>query len=215
MGGTISGLYAVTPDCADTEELVRQVEAAVRGGARVVQYRNKSAPASLRLMQAKRVAAVCAMAGACLIVNDDVGIARDSGADGVHLGGNDADLGEARSVLGRGKLIGVSCYNEIERAREAVAQGASYIAFGSFFPSSTKPAAVRATLDLLRQAKRELSVPVVAIGGIDAGNAGVLVDAGADCVAVVRALFDAADIEVAARRISSLFASPFRQEAIR
>jgi thiamine-phosphate pyrophosphorylase len=214
MTRKISGLYAVTPDRAETDELARQVEAAVRGGARFVQYRNKSAPPSLRLSQATRVAVVCAGAGARMIVNDDARIARDAGADGVHLGRGDGTVDGARRLLGPDKLIGVSCYNELERAREAVEQGADYIAFGSFFASFTKPGAVRATLDLLHQAKHELLAPVVAIGGIDANNAGVLVRAGADSVAVARAVFDAPDIEDAARRISALFASPPFQETL-
>ena len=214
MTGTISGLYAITPVCADTDELVRQVAAAVRGGARIVQYRNKSATASLKLSQASRLAVVCAEAGARMVVNDDPALARAAGADGVHLGRNDAPLAEARELLGPGKLIGVSCYNDIGRAREAVAQGADYIAFGSFFPSSTKPDAVRAAPELLRQAKREFATPVVAIGGIDEDNAAALVDAGADSVAVISALFGVADIEAAARRVSALFERTHHQEAI-
>lgn len=215
MGRKISGLYAVTPDRTDTEGLARQVEAAVRGGAYFVQYRNKSAPASLRLEQARRLAAVCAKTGARMIVNDDAELAREAGADGVHLGRDDGEIDAARRLLGHGKLIGVSCYDELPRARAAAAQGADYIAFGSFYPSSTKPAAAHATLDLLHQAKRQISIPIVAIGGIDADNARALLDAGADSVAVVSALFDAADVETAARRISSLFASTLLQESIR
>jgi len=215
MGRIINGLYAVTPDRSDTEALVLQVEAAVRGGARLVQYRNKTAPPMLQRQQAQRLATLCADLGASLIVNDSVDIAAESGAGGVHLGRDDGDVGAARRRLGGGKCVGVSCYDEIGRARAAVAQGADYIAFGSFFPSPTKPRAVRATLELLRQAKREFAIPVVAIGGIDADNAGALIEAGADSVAVVSALFDAADIESAARRISALFANQTLQETIR
>lgn len=215
MDRIINGLYVVTPDRSDTEALARQVEAAVRGGARVVQYRNKSASPTLQRQQALRLATLCGKLGVRLIVNDSVDIAVESGADGVHLGRDDGDVGTARRQLGRGKYIGISCYDEIGRAREAVAQGADYIAFGSFFSSPTKPQAVRASLELLRQAKREFAIPVVAIGGIDAENAGALIESGADSVAVVSALFDAADIENAARRISALFANQTLQETIR
>jgi thiamine-phosphate pyrophosphorylase len=215
MSRTISGLYAVTPDRSDTEALARQVEAAVRGGARFVQYRNKSAPLPLQLSQARRLAALCGRLGARLIVNDSIDVALESGADGVHLGRDDGDVAAARRRLGQERCIGVSCYDEIERAREAIAQGADYVAFGSFHRSPTKPSAARATLDLLRQAKRAFPTPVVAIGGIDADNAGAVIEAGADSVAVISALFDAADIESAARGIAALFANKTIQEAIR
>ena len=215
MGRTIRGLYAVTPDRPDTEALLRQVEAAVRGGAGFVQYRNKSAPQSLQLSQARRLAKLCGRLGARLIVNDDIDIALESGADGVHLGRDDGEVAAARQRLGKDRFIGVSCYDEMGRARAAVAQGADYIAFGSFYPSPTKPSAARATPDLLRQAKQAFPTPVVAIGGIDADNAGALIGAGADSVAVISALFDAADIESAARGIAALFANRSLQEATR
>lgn len=205
MRKTISGLYAVTPGLSDPELLAGKVEAALRGGARVVQYRNKAAGERLRHDQAVRIARLCRDAGACFIVNDSIDLARKVAADGVHLGKDDEGVGAARAVLGPGKLIGVSCYNELWRAREAVAQGADYIAFGSFFPSPTKPGAVTADRDLLRAAK-EFSLPIVAIGGITADNAAGLIEAGADAVAVLSAVFDAPDVERAARRIAGLFA---------
>lgn len=207
MRRTISGLYAVTPGLADSALLTSKVEAALRGGARVVQYRNKAADERLRHEQALRIARVCRDAGACFIVNDSIELARDVAADGVHLGKDDSGIGAARAALGPGKLIGVSCYNQLWRARDAVAQGADYIAFGSFFQSPNKPGAVTASGDLLRAAK-ELSRPVVAIGGITADNAAALIEAGADAVAVVSAVFDAPDVERAARRIAGLFAEP-------
>jgi len=184
--------------------LTNKVEAALRGGARVVQYRNKAADERLRHEQALQIARLCRGAGACFIVNDSIELARDVAADGVHLGKGD-DVGAARALLGPGKLIGVSCYNQLWRARDAVAQGADYVAFGSFFPSPTKPGAVTASRDLLRAAK-EFSLPVVAIGGITPDNAAGLIEAGADAVAVVSAVFDAPDVERAARRIAGLFA---------
>ena len=205
MRKTISGLYAVTPGLADPELLAGKVEAALRGGARVVQYRNKDAGEQLRHEQAVRIARLCRDAGACFIVNDSVELARKVAADGVHLGKDDEGVGAARALLGPGKLIGVSCYNELWRARDAVAQGADYIAFGSFFPSPTKPGAVTAARNLLRAAK-EFSLPIVAIGGITPDNAAGLIEAGADAVAVLSAVFDAPDVERAARRIARLFA---------
>ena len=205
MRKTISGLYAITPALADPELLAGKVEAALRGGAHVVQYRNKAAGEPLRHEQAVRIAQLCRAAGACFIVNDSIELARKVAADGVHLGKDDEGVGAARALLGPGKLIGVSCYNELWRARDAVAQGADYIAFGSFFPSPTKPGAVTAARDLLRAAK-EFSLPIVAIGGITPGNAAGLIEAGADAVAVLSAVFDAPDVERAARRIAALFA---------
>ena len=205
MRKTISGLYAITPGLADPELLAGKVEAALRGGARVVQYRNKAAGEPLRHEQAVRIARLCRAAGACFIVNDSIELARKVAADGVHLGKDDEGVGAARALLGPGKLIGVSCYNELWRARDAVAQGADYIAFGSFFPSPTKPGAGTAARDLLRAAK-EFSVPIVAVGGITPDNAAGLIEAGADAVAVLSAVFDAPDVERAARRVAGLFA---------
>jgi thiamine-phosphate pyrophosphorylase len=205
MSRTISGLYAVTPELADSVLLRSKVEAVLRGGARVVQYRNKAADERLRHDQALQIARLCRDAGACFIVNDSIELAHDVAADGVHLGKDDVGVGTARALLGPGKLIGVSCYNQLWRARDAVAQGADYVAFGSLFPSPTKPGAVMASRDLLRAAK-EFSLPIVAIGGITPDNAAGLIEAGADSVAVVSAVFDAPDIEGAARRIARLFA---------
>jgi thiamine-phosphate pyrophosphorylase len=205
MRKTVSGLYAVTPELVDSVLLTSKVEAALRGGARVVQYRSKAADERLRHEQASQMARLCREAGACFIVNDSIELACEVAADGVHLGKDDGGVGAARALLGPGKLIGVSCYNQLWRARDAVAQGADYIAFGSFFPSPTKPGAVTASRDLLRAAK-EFSLPIVAIGGITPDNAAGLIVAGADAVAVVSAVFDVADVERAARRIAGLFA---------
>ncbi|MEO8164628.1 MAG: thiamine phosphate synthase, partial [Betaproteobacteria bacterium] len=172
MNKRVSGLYAVTPELTDTGALVRKVEAALRGGARVVQYRTKSIGDSLRRIQAEELARLCRERNALFIINDSIELARWVDADGVHLGKHDADLSAARSALKPGKLIGVSCYNDMALARTATAQGADYVAFGSFFPSVTKPAALRADEQLLRIATTELDLPVVAIGGIDEHNAG-------------------------------------------
>ncbi|HEY3180685.1 MAG TPA: thiamine phosphate synthase [Casimicrobiaceae bacterium] len=199
----LRGLYAVTPALDDTTLLLAKVAAALEGGATAVQYRCKDATESLRQMQALALARLHAARGALLIVNDDPALAANVGADGVHLGEDDASIMSARELLGPDRIIGVSCYNDFDRARAAVDAGADYVAFGSFFPSSTKPSARRADLELLRRA-RSLDVPVVAIGGIDADNARTLIDAGADAVAVITAVFlhdDPADVRAAAKSI--------------
>lgn len=208
MNKPVSGLYAVTPELTDSIALVSKVDAALRGGARVIQYRSKSIPDSLRRSQAGEIARLCRIWNALFIVNDSVELAREVDADGVHLGKDDGDVLAARTMLGPGKLIGVSCYDEIGRAREAVSQGADYVAFGSFFSSSTKPQALRAGTELLQIAASEIALPVVAIGGITEDNAAGLIAAGADAVAVVSALFDALDVEAQARRFARLFQMP-------
>jgi thiamine-phosphate pyrophosphorylase len=208
MNKPVSGLYAVTPELADTIALGGKVDAALRGGARVIQYRSKSTEEALLRAQATEIARLCRTWNALFIVNDSVELAREVDADGVHLGKDDADVGMARAMLGRAKLIGVSCYNEMERARAAVSRGADYVAFGSFFPSATKPLALRAGTELLRIAASEITLPVIAIGGINEDNAAELIAAGADAVAVVSALFDAPDIEAQARRFARLFEVP-------
>jgi thiamine-phosphate pyrophosphorylase len=201
----VSGLYAVTPDNADTIWLVAAVEAALKGGARLIQYRNKAALPRLRREQACALRAVCARFDRPLIVNDDLDAALASGADGVHVGADDAPISAAREALGPGKLVGVSCYGSLERARAARDSGADYVAFGSFFPSRVKPHAVAAPVTLLGAARREIDLPLVAIGGITAENGERLVAAGADALAVISSVFGAADIEAAARGFNRLF----------
>ena len=143
--------------------------------------------------------------GAILIVNDDSTLAQEVGADGVHLGRGDESVEKARNRLGSDRIIGVSCYNDLERARAAQAAGADYVAFGSFFPSSTKPAAVRASMSLLRDAKAELNLPVVAIGGINIVNAETLIEAGVDCLALISGLFQSSEVEKETRAYLQLF----------
>jgi thiamine-phosphate pyrophosphorylase len=193
----LRGLYAVTPDLADTEALVARAVAALAGGACAIQYRNKAADRALKRAQAAALARVRATHGGLYIVNDDVELAAAVGADGVHLGEDDGSVAAARAVLGAERIIGVSCYNDLERARAAVEEGADYVAFGSFFPSAVKPGARRAEVALL-DAARALGVPIVAIGGIDAGNARELFARGADAVAVISAVFGAPDVKAAA-----------------
>jgi thiamine-phosphate pyrophosphorylase len=201
----ISGLYALTPDISDTEELTARVDAAIAGGASAVQYRNKSAPLALKLEQARSLRRICRDHATLFIVNDDVDLALAVDADGVHLGKDDASVAAARSRLGRSAVVGVSCYDDLERAAAAVGAGADYIAFGSFFSSAVKPEAARANASLLTAAKSRWTLPVVAIGGITAANAVSLIDAGADAVAVISAVFEARDVKSAAKAIARLF----------
>ena len=204
---SLTGLYAVTPDLADTPALVRGVEAALAGGARAIQYRNKAADAALAGAQATALAQLHAARGGLYIVNDDPALAAAVDADGVHLGKDDGPIADARELIGPERIIGVSCYDRFELAEAAVAAGADYVAFGSFHVSSVKPGARRADISLLRQAKA-LGVPVVAIGGITAENARVLFAAGADAVAVISAVFEHAEasaIARAARAIDAVF----------
>lgn len=193
----LRGLYAITPDLADSEELLRRAQSAIQGGVRILQYRNKTAPAAQRRAEAIALVELARRHGSCLIVNDDLELALEAGADGVHLGREDGGLAAARARL-HGKLLGASCYDSIAAARAAVAAGADYVAFGSVFASPTKPAAVRAPLALFAAA-RSLGVPLVAIGGITLENAPQVLRAGADCVAVISDLFDAPDVAERAR----------------
>jgi len=201
----VSGLYAVTPDSADTPALLAKVEAALAGGARLLQYRNKTAGAALRLIQGRALLALCWEYQVPLIINDHLDLALALDADGLHLGSDDGSLAAARRRLGHGKILGASCYRLLESAVEAQQAGVDYVAFGGFFPSTIKPSTIRAPLGLLGEAKQRLSVPVVAIGGITLDNAPQLVAAGADGVAVISALFEGADIQRTARRFSALF----------
>lgn len=205
------GLYAITPETADTERLLAQVEAALAGGAAAVQYRDKSGDVARRHEQASELVALCRRFEAPLIVNDDLRLADLCDADGVHLGRDDGSLREARIILGKSKFIGASCYQSLDLAQAAQAAGADYVAFGSFFPSPTKPAAGRADTALLRAAAPLIHVPLVAIGGIALTNAPALLDAGADSLAVLSALFEAPDIRAAAHDLNRLFLTESEQ----
>ena len=204
---SIRGLYAVTPDTTDTAQLAQWIEAALAGGAALVQYRNKTADTRLRKVQACALQVLCEAHSVPLIINDDPELAATIGAAGVHVGQDDGSLRAARASIGSGKILGASCYNRIDAAVAAEADGADYVAFGSFFPSTVKPDAVKATPELLRDARKRLRVPIVAIGGITLDNAGQLISAGVDAVAVISALFGAPDVRVAAQEFDKLFAS--------
>ena len=205
MSHPISGLYAIADTgLLDSHSLLEKSEAVLRGGARILQYRDKTGNVELRHQQAMALAALCTKYGAQFIINDDIELAAELGA-GVHVGKDDAALLTARKRLGENAIIGVSCYNDLQRALTAQQQGASYVAFGRFFPSSSKPDAVQAQPALLQTAKQKLSVPIVAIGGINADNAASLINAGADAVAVIHDLFGSDDPEKAAAQYQVLF----------
>ena len=205
----VTGLYAVTPDLADTALLAVLVDAALDGGATMVQYRNKSADEALRRAQAQRLSEVCAAHDRPLIVNDHLALALSIDGAGLHVGGDDfADLFAVRAALGPTRILGVSCYRSIDRARDAVAAGADYVAFGSVFASITKPAAPPAALSLFGDA-RPLGAALVGIGGITRDNLPSLIDAGADAAAVIGELFavrDPAIVRARARLLASAFA---------
>jgi len=213
-GAKLRGLYVITDTALiPDEQFSARVAAALRGGARIVQYRDKRDSPALRLKLATDMVRLCREFGALSIINDDIELAAQVGADGVHIGQDDAALSHARERLGQGAIIGVSCYNRLELAIEAEQQGADYVAFGAFFPSRTKPNAVPVSLDVLREAKEKLTIPSCAIGGITPENAQPLVDAGADMLAVISAIFSAADSEAEAREFMYLFATEPRYRA--
>ena len=200
------GLYAITaPMAGGPDALAAAVAAAIEGGARIVQYRDKSADADRRLLEAGALRETCHARAIPFLVNDDVALAAATGADGVHVGLDDASVREAREALGPGAIVGATCHASLERAREAVRAGADYVAFGSFFASPTKPRATPAPVELLEVARSELEVPIAAIGGIDATRGKRLLGAGASYLAVVSGVFGARDVRGAARSYACLF----------
>ncbi|MCB1560089.1 MAG: thiamine phosphate synthase [Xanthomonadales bacterium] len=201
---TARGVYAITPDESDDERLLARCEAVLAGGVRWLQYRNKAASMATRARQATQLLPLCRSRGVALIINDDLDIATAVGADGVHLGLGDGSIAAARAALGVDAIIGSTCHNRLDLAERAAAEGASYVAFGAFFPSPTKPGAVQATPELLALSQ-SLGLPRVAIGGINADNARLLIDAGADLIAAISAIFDADDPQAATRQLAHLF----------
>lgn len=200
------GLYAITdPELTPGEQLVPACEAALAGGAVMLQYRDKAATEAERHSRARSLRALCERYGARLIVNDDARLAHSVAAHGVHLGQQDDTPDGARRLLGPEAIIGVSCHDEPELARAAARRGVDYVALGRFFPSHTKPGAPPASLETLRGLRHELALPIVAIGGVNPDNALELIRAGADLVAVIHDLFSAPDIEARARQFRACF----------
>ncbi|WP_287029926.1 thiamine phosphate synthase [Pseudomonas sp. UBA6310] len=207
----LRGLYAIT----DSQLLaggksLPYVEAALKGGARLLQYRDKSSDDARRLREAEALRELCARHGAQLIINDDAELAARLGV-GLHLGQGDGSLAAARALLGRKAIIGATCHARLDLAEQAIREGASYVAFGRFFDSNTKPGAPAASLELLAQARQLAGLPIVAIGGVTLDNAPSLIAHGASLVAVIHALFsaeNAAEVERRAHAFSALFATP-------
>lgn len=205
----LRGLYAITDSTLLADgRLLPYAEAALRGGARLLQYRDKSDNAATRLREADALRELCERHGATLVINDDAELAARLGV-GLHLGQEDGSLAAARALLGRRTIIGATCHASIELAEQARREGASYVAFGRFFNSSTKPGAPAATLEMLQQARQHIALPIVAIGGVTLDNTPQLIACGASLVAVVHALFaadSASEVERRARAFSALFA---------
>jgi thiamine-phosphate pyrophosphorylase len=204
----LHGLYAITPDWNDTRRLLTVTEAILDAGCRILQYRNKATSDCHRQEQAVALRGLTRKYAARLIINDDLDLALFCAADGVHLGEDDGQLAAARARLdaaGPGKILGASCYQSLSLALAAAQAGVNYVAFGSFFASPTKPHAQRADPALIAAAKRETGLPICAIGGITLANAGGLIAAGADMLAVISALYDAPETRLAALKFSQLF----------
>lgn len=203
----LQGLYVITDSAllADDSQLLAGVVAAIEGGAKLVQYRDKSTDLDKRLRQSRALLKLCRQHHVPLLINDDLSLAVEIGADGVHVGSDDASLTEARRTLGEQAIIGVSCYNQLTLAQQAQQEGADYVAFGRFFSSHTKPNAIQADVALLHQAAREITLPIVAIGGITPQNGAPLVDAGADMLAVIHGVFAQPNIQAAAMQYSKIF----------
>lgn len=204
----LKGLYVITDRPLSLERnqpIDQMVNKAIEGGARIIQYRNKQSALTIRRYEAKLLAEICKEHQVTFLINDDVEMAMEVNADGVHLGQNDTPYAIARKLLGQDKIIGITCHAQIELAREAAEQGADYVAFGRFYPSNSKPTASPASLDILQQARAELSIPVCAIGGITIDNASTLIEHGADMLAVIEAVLGAPRIKQAAQAISQQF----------
>lgn len=202
----LNGLYAITDERLIAEENFNHIiESALQGGTRIIQYRDKSDNQKKRLQQASNLRALCQQYQALCIINDDIELAKAVAADGVHLGKEDTSLTQARQLLGEDAIIGVSCYNDLSLALDAEKNSASYVAFGAFFSSPTKPHAVNADLNIIARAKQQLSIPVCAIGGITDKNIQQLIQQGTDMAAVISSLFSADDVKHRADRLSSHF----------
>lgn len=201
----MKGLYLVTPDWDDTQKLLQVTEAGLRGGAALVQYRHKTASAQLRREQAAALQALCREHGKPFIINDHVDLCIELDADGIHVGGTDASVAQVRAAVGPGKIVGASCYGTLQLARDAHAAGASYVAFGGFYPSRVKKYDMKTPPEIVSQAKAEIPLPNVVIGGMTQENCTPLVALGADMVAVISSVYMTDDPESAARGFAVLF----------
>ncbi len=203
----LKGLYAITRESkGNTARLIDDVQAALQGGVRILQYRDKSDNPVLRRQEAYELLDLCNAFSASLIINDDIKLAASIGAHGVHLGKNDEGIDVARSILGAQVIVGVSCYNHLPCANKAEQKGADYVAFGSFFPSPTKPTATPAPIALLNTWKNH-ATPICAIGGVTLNRAPALIDAGADMLAIISNLWDSNNIQNHARAYCQLWST--------
>lgn len=189
----------------DSDCMLKSIERSLEGGTTVIQYRDKSTDQTKRLKQAGSLKQLCDRYNAALLINDDIQLAKQCGAAGVHLGQSDGTVTEARKILGTEAIIGVTCHDSIELAVQAHSEGADYVAFGAFFPSKTKPDAKPAPIDLIARVKSKVNLPIVAIGGITIDNAQQIITAGADMVAVIHALYAQDDIRKTAQNFHQLF----------
>ncbi len=201
----LQGLYVITDPILCGSRIIENIEQAIDGGANIIQYRNKTANKQQQLNEAQAVQVLCQRQQRLFIINDDIALALAVNADGVHLGQTDGNIRSAREQLGKQKIIGVTCHSDLDAAKAAQLQGADYVAFGRFYPSHTKPAAPPAEIDILHQAKAQLRLPVVAIGGVTIENASTLINAGADMLAVIHAVFAQDNIKKSAQNFSQLF----------
>ena len=203
----IRGLYAITPDRTDDDLLISQVEQVINGGVKLIQYRAKTIGKNQKKIQASALKALCDKRNVKLIINDDIELSMHLDTFGVHLGKDDDTINKARKILGPNKCIGASCYNSIDRAKEAHKQSADYIAFGAFYPTPTKPHAPRASAELIAQARTFYKLPIVAIGGITLENIPNLLDKDINAVALISSIFNAGNIEARTRKICNLLES--------
>ena len=214
MKTVISGIYAITPDVGDTDELINIVGHALRGGVKLFQYRNKSADKKLKVEQAEQLLKLIRGHGGALIINDDLSILETVDADGLHVGGDDIGVEIARKALTKEKILGVSCYSDVERAAWGERAGADYVAFGSMYKTTSKVHAENASLETLRRARAFCSLPVVAIGGINRDNLQEVVLAGADSVAIIQGIFGASDIFREAQFCRKIFVNALQAKRI-
>lgn len=203
---TISGLYAITPELENTDDLLGKTRQVLEGGAQLIQYRNKSANRILLKEQAELLLQLCREYEVPLIINDYLDLAIEIDADGLHVGQHDAAIVKARNQLGDNKIIGASCYNNLVLAIQAEKEGADYVAFGAFFPSSTKPNAVSVTVNLICEAKKKIAAPIVGIGGIRVTNARKVIQSGCAAIAVCNDLFHTGNIKAKAAHYAQLLA---------
>jgi thiamine-phosphate pyrophosphorylase len=201
----MKGLYIVTPDWDDTQKMLQVTEEALRGGASLVQYRHKTASPELRRAQAEPLLALCRRYSVSFIVNDFVELCLALDADGVHVGGTDAPIAEVRAAVGPDKIVGASCYGDLDLARKAHKAGASYVAFGGFYPSRVKKYVVATKAEIVALSKAEIPLPVVVIGGMTQENSAPLVAQGADMVAAISSVYTVTDPRAAATDFVALF----------